>query len=66
VIKDLSGLYYSAMDIGITRKDIFRFIKIYTGLPLREALTQHLSMWRAIEEKANKLYQRMERKAGRL
>ncbi|MFK0573752.1 lipopolysaccharide core heptose(I) kinase RfaP, partial [Endozoicomonas sp.] len=47
VIKDLSGLYYSAMDIGITRKDIFRFIKIYTGLPLREALTQHLSMWRA-------------------
>ncbi|MGB0361349.1 MAG: lipopolysaccharide core heptose(I) kinase RfaP, partial [Endozoicomonas sp.] len=47
-IKDLSGLYYSAMDVGITRNDLFRFIKIYTGLPLREALTQHKPMWQAV------------------
>ncbi|MGI2026269.1 lipopolysaccharide core heptose(I) kinase RfaP [Endozoicomonas acroporae] len=63
VIKDLSGLYYSAMDIGITQRDIFRFIKTYTGLPLREALKQHLPMWLKITRKALKLYQRMARKA---
>ena len=61
-IKDISGLYYSAMDVGITRNDLFRFIKIYTGLPLREALTQHEPIWQAIDQKAQKLYQRMARK----
>lgn len=61
-IKDISGLYFSSMDAGITRKDIFRFIKVYTGLPLREALKQYQSRWEAAEQKATKLYQRMVRK----
>ena len=38
IVKDLAGLYYSAMDTNITRNDIFRFIKTYCGLPLRAAL----------------------------
>ena len=61
-IKDISGLYFSAMDAGVHRKDIFRFIQTYTGLPLREALKQYESEWEAIDEKALKLYQRMVRK----
>lgn len=38
VVKDLGGLYYSAMGTNLTRYDLFRFIKGYTGLPLRSAL----------------------------
>ncbi len=63
-IKDLSGLYYSAMDYGFTQRDIYRFIKRYTGLSLREALNKHFLLWKKSEEKAKKLYTRMIRKAG--
>ncbi|KEQ18290.1 lipopolysaccharide core heptose(I) kinase RfaP [Endozoicomonas numazuensis] len=63
-LKDLSGLYFSAMDYGITRNDIFRFLKAYTGLPLRDTLKKHNTILEQIERKAVKLYQRMERKAG--
>ena len=62
IIKDLSGLYYSAMDVGITKRDLYRFIKVYTALPLRKALIQYDSIWSATAKKADKLYQRMARK----
>ena len=63
-LKDLSGLYFSAMDYGFTCRDLYRFIKVYTDLPLREALNQFGPMWRKIEAKSSALYDRMERKAG--
>ncbi|MRI31611.1 lipopolysaccharide core heptose(I) kinase RfaP [Endozoicomonas sp. OPT23] len=63
-LKDLSGLYFSAMDYGFTSRDILRFLKIYSGLPLREALSSYKTILSAIEHKAHKLYRRMERKAG--
>ncbi len=63
-LKDLSGLYFSAMDYGLTKNDIFRFIRDYTGLPLKEALAQYKSLLSKIDHKAQKLYRRMERKAG--
>lgn len=34
--KDLIGLYFSSMDIGLSQTDIFRFLKIYFEAPLRE------------------------------
>ncbi len=63
-LKDLSGLYFSAMDYGFTQRDIYRFIRCYTGLPLKQALARYQTMLAKIENKANKLYRRMERKAG--
>lgn len=63
-IKDLSGLYFSAMDCGFTRRDIFRFIRNYTGLPLRQSLTGYQTLLTRVNRKASKLYQRMQRKAG--
>ena len=62
-LKDLSGLHFSAMDYGITQRDIYRFIKMYSGLPLREALEKYADLWEAIDKKARKLYQRMEKKS---
>ena len=63
-LKDLSGLYFSAMDYGFSQKDLFRFIKVYTDLPLKEALRKFGRMWQKIEQKSHALYKRMERKAG--
>lgn len=62
--KDLSGLYYSAMNYGFSRNDMFRFIRHYTNKPLRDEFFQHLSMWKKIKHKSEKLYQRMKRKSG--
>ncbi|AMO54717.1 heptose kinase [Endozoicomonas montiporae] len=63
-LKDISGLYFSAMEYGLTQRDSFRFIKTYTGLPLKEALKKYAKLWKKIESKAEKLQKRMERKAG--
>jgi len=61
-LKDLASLYYSAMDVPLTRRDKLRFIKAYTGLPLREALARDHALWRAVRKKAKKLYKKALRK----
>ena len=61
LVKDLGGLYYSAMDIGLTRRDVFRFLACYFGQPLREVLAQHSGLLRDIETRAHTLYAKAER-----
>jgi len=59
LVKDVAGLYFSAMDIGLTRRDLFRFIKAYSLKSLREA---DWSFWRDVERTAIALYKRQQRK----
>ena len=54
LVKDIGGLYFSAMDIGLTRRDLFRFVRDYSGLPLRDALRD--DFWRDVQARADKLY----------
>lgn len=54
--KDLAGLLYSTMDIGLTARDYFRFMRIYSGKSLRDLRKQ--AIWRCVWLKANKLYQK--------
>ncbi len=54
LIKDLGSLYFSAMDVRLTRRDLLRFIKVYTGQPLRVALQQGL-FWQKVRQRAMKL-----------
>lgn len=61
-LKDLASLYYSAFDVPLTKRDKLRFIKHYSGLPLREALNQDQMLWRKVEKKAKKLYKKALRK----
>jgi heptose I phosphotransferase len=63
--KDIAGLYFSALDIGLTRTDFFRFIKAYCKQPLRVALQQHAGLWSVVEQKAQKIWQRDLRKKER-
>lgn len=56
LVKDIGGLYYSAMDIGLTRRDLFRFMTIYRGRPLRQLLAEESRLWRDVERRALKLY----------
>lgn len=52
--KDLAGLMYSTMDAGLSRRDYLRFIKHYSGQPLRLSLSDPL--WRDVLQDAQALY----------
>ncbi len=54
--KDISGLLFSSIDAGITKTDMLRFIKIYSGKPVRLALEQDRDFWKAVRKRAEKLY----------
>jgi heptose I phosphotransferase len=59
--KDLAALYFSALDIGLTRRDKLRFLKGYFQQPLRQILVQEAPLLNWLEGKANKLYARKQR-----
>ena len=54
--KDLGGLLFSALEKGVTKRDLYRFIRIYTGLPLRQALRDRAALWRGVCRRARRLY----------
>lgn len=58
IVKDVAGLWFSAMDIGLTKKDVFRFIKIYSNASLRHEFTQNLAFWKEVNSKAIALYRK--------
>ncbi len=58
LIKDIGGLYYSALNIGLSKRDILRFIRAYTQTSLREQLEQHRDFWTAVRERACRIYVR--------
>lgn len=57
-VKDLAALYFSALDCGVTRRDVLRFIQHYSGTDLRLALRSHRSLWRAVERRALRMQAR--------
>ncbi len=65
-LKDLGALYYSAMDIGLTRRDLLRFVRRYDGRGLREALKQNAALWWRLEQRRQKLHVRQLRYGGAL
>lgn len=60
--KDLAALYFSALDIGLTRRDKLRFLRIYFSAPLRETLLREARLLAHLEREAARLKQRFERK----
>lgn len=59
--KDLAALYFSALDIGLTRRDKLRFLKGYFQQPLRQILAEEAALLSWLEGKAEKLYARKQR-----
>lgn len=61
-IKDLSGLYFSAMGVGLTRNDFYYFLTQYYQLPLKVILKKKRILWWWIQIKAKMLYRRHQNK----
>ncbi|MBV6753181.1 lipopolysaccharide core heptose(I) kinase RfaP [Pseudomonas chlororaphis] len=64
--KDLAALYFSVLDIGLSRRDLLRFLKGYFLQPLRQILRDEAALLALLERKAEKLYQRKLRYNGAL
>ncbi|MEM7358458.1 MAG: lipopolysaccharide core heptose(I) kinase RfaP [Pseudomonadota bacterium] len=62
-VKDIAGLYYSSKDIGLTKRDLLRFMRLYRGKPLREILEHDMPFWKKVVSRGNKLYDSERRKA---
>ncbi len=57
LVKDIGSLYFSAMDVALTRRDLFRFMIHYSGKPLRELLRDKTQQrfWHKVRQRAYKL-----------
>lgn len=58
LIKDLAGLYFSSKEIGLTERDLLRFMKEYRNKSLKLILSQERTFWQRIKKRGNQLYQR--------
>lgn len=61
LIKDVASLYFSAMDLGLTKNDMWRFLIRYFELPLAVILREKKFLLLQIQWRANKLYRREQR-----
>jgi len=57
-VKDLAGLYFSAMDCGLTQRDVLRFMHHYSDGGLRRALGEDAGLWRRVARRATQLYRK--------
>jgi heptose I phosphotransferase len=61
-IKDVAGLYFSSMDIGLTQRDRLRFIEAYSRKPWREALQDQERFWKQVKRRGDAGYREFRRK----
>jgi len=55
-VKDVAALHFSSMDIGLTKRDLLRFIKLYSQKPLRQELQENRGFWEKVQVRAERLY----------
>ena len=60
--RDLAALLFSSLDLGYSRRDWLRFIRLYRNQPLREVWAEEGAFWRAVLTRAEKLYDQGRRK----
>lgn len=56
VIKDLAALYFSSMNIGLTQRDLFRFMQEYQQCSLRQTIKNREFFWNKVKSRGDKLY----------
>lgn len=59
IVKDVAGLYFSALHIGLNRHDFLRFVMYYSRKPLRAALREENGFWRQVHDKAMQLEKKL-------
>jgi heptose I phosphotransferase len=60
--KDLAGLYFSALNVGLTKRDLLRFLRHYFGRPLRGVLAEETSLIKHLQREGERLLAKYRRK----
>lgn len=63
LVKDLGGLYFSALDAGISSNDVYYFLTEYYQQPLREILNSKAALLNEFRDRAIKNYWIMHKRA---
>ena len=61
-VKDLGSLYFSALDIGLTRRDYLRFQYLYSGQTVSQHSEFETKLWVDIRARADKVYRKVNKK----
>jgi len=56
VVKDVGSLHFSSMEIGLTQRDLLRFLRVYFRRPLRQFLTDEAEFLQAVQQRGDALY----------
>ncbi|WP_313950328.1 lipopolysaccharide core heptose(I) kinase RfaP [Accumulibacter sp.] len=62
--KDLAALYFSALDIGLTNRDLLRFLGAYFARPLRLVLRDEAPLFAHLARETRRLQARFNRKVA--
>jgi len=66
IVKDLAALFFSSIDIGLTRRDVYRFLRVYRPGPLRERLFEEKAFWSQVVLRTTRFYERDFERSPRL
>jgi heptose I phosphotransferase len=61
--KDLAALLYSSLDLPVHPLSWLRFVRVYSGRPLREVFREDGDFWRDVYRRSRQLYRKGERKS---
>ncbi len=61
-VKDIAALYFSSMNIGLTKRDLLRFVRIYRKKPLKKTLKEDRGFWRQVKKRGDAFYREGVRK----
>jgi len=61
-VKDIAALYFSSMHIGLTSRDLLRFIRVYRNKPLRASLSEDKVFWWHVRRRGIALYRKTHKK----
>ncbi len=55
-VKDIAALYFSSMDIQLSQRDLFRFMKTYSAKSLRKTLGEDAPFWQDTQRRGLSVY----------
>ena len=65
-MRDVSGLHYSSRNLGLTRRDLIRFMAAYENTSRRQvlkSLKNNSRFWRKVQKRALNLHKLEQRRA---
>lgn len=59
MVKDLASLCYSAMHVGLSKRDLLRFMRVYKQKELRLTLVEDQKFWKAVNSRSQSMYKKL-------